>query len=235
MKKFIHSIILIIKATLQLKKYNIGIYILLRFILDIVFIYIVNKIKYKKIKIIFYNHYKKKLNISFDWFQNNAQIWFFFLKKFQLFNKKISILEIGSFEGLSINYYYKFLNKINVTAVDPLDKTTKYFKNFKRNTKNLKNFNFFNLNAKQFFKKKFNKKYDLIYIDSSHLYKDVFFEGKESLKLLNKGGILIFDDLLHSRENYEYKNVIGGIILFLNLVRNIKIHYIGHQLIIQKI
>ena len=238
-KKFINGIILIIKVTLQTKKYNIGFYILLKFILDIFFIYFVNIIKYKDKNKIFFNHCNNKINTSFNWFGSNAQIWFFFFKKFKLFSKKISILEIGSFEGLSIIYYYKFLKNINVTAVDSVDKKTEYFKNFKKNTKNLKNFIFFNINAKKFFKRNQQKKYDLIYIDSSHWYKDVLFEGKKSLKLLNEGGILIFDDLLYTRaikkKNYEYQNVIGGVILFLNWAKNIKILYVGHQVIIQKI
>ena len=237
--KFINGLVLIIKSTLQTKKYNIGTYIFFRFILDIFFIYFVNILKYKKIHKTFSSHYKKKYNITFDWFGNNAQIWFFFFKKFKLFKKKINILEIGSFEGLSIIFYYKFLKNINVTSVDSLSKKTKYFKNFKKNTKKLKNFIFFNITAKKFFKNKTKKKYDLIYIDSSHWYKDVLFEGIKSFKLLNKGGILIFDDLLYTRavrkKNYEYQNVIGGIILFLNWVKNIKVHYIGHQVIIEKI
>jgi len=36
------------------------------------------------------------------------------------------------------------------------------------------------------------------------------------------------------KKKYEYKNVIGGIILFLEWVKNAKIHYIGHQVIVQK-
>jgi hypothetical protein len=239
LKKFINGIILIIKSTSQTKQYKIGVYILLRFILDIFFIYFINIIKYRKINKIFFNHCNKKINTTFNWFGSNAQIWFYFFKKFKLLNKKINILEIGSFEGMSIIYYYKFLKNINVTSVDSLDKKTKYFKNFKNNTKKLKNFRFFNINAKQFFRKNKKKKYDLIYIDSSHWYKDVLFEGKKSYKLLNKEGILIFDDLLYTRavkkRNYEYQNVVGGVILFLDWAKKIKVHYIGHQVIIQKI
>ena len=238
-KKFISGLILITKSTLQTKKLRIGFYILIRFILDIFSIYLINVIKYKKINQIFFSHYNKNFNITFNWFGNNAQIWFYFFKKFKFFDKEISILEIGSFEGLSIIFYYKFLKNINVTSVDSLNKKTQYFKNFKKNTKKLKNFIFFNTNARKFFNNNSKKKYDLIYIDSSHWYKDVLFEGKKSFKLLNKGGILIFDDLLYTRaikkKNYEYQNVIGGVIFFLNWAKNTKVHYIGHQVIIEKI
>jgi hypothetical protein len=110
--KFINALILIIKSTSQTKKYSIGIYILLRFILDIFSIYLINIIKYNEINKIFFNHCNKKIKITFNWFGNNAQIWFFFFKKFKLFNKKLNILEIGSFEGLSIIYYYKFLKNV---------------------------------------------------------------------------------------------------------------------------
>lgn len=237
-KKFINGIILILNSTIQTGKYKIGTYILLRFIVDIFFVYFVNIIKFKNIKKKFFNYCNNKFIFTRNWFGNNAQIWFFFFSKFKLINKNINILEIGSFEGLSIIFYYKFLKKINVTAIDSLNKKSQFFKNFKKNTKNLKNFNFFNIPAKKFFNFNTKKKYDLIYIDSSHWYKDVLFEGKKSFKLLNYGGILIFDDLLYTiacrKKKYEYKNVIGGIILFLEWVKNAKIHYIGHQVIVQK-
>ena len=78
LRKFLNGLILIIRSSLQIKKYNIGVFIIIRFILDIFFIYLVNIIKYKKIKNIFFNHYNKKFYITYNWFGNNAQIWFFF-------------------------------------------------------------------------------------------------------------------------------------------------------------
>lgn len=126
-KKFINGIILIFNSTIQTGKYKIGTYILLRFILDIFFVYFVNVVKFKKIKRKFYNYYNNKFAITSNWFGNNAQIWFFFFSKLKLINKNINILEIGSFEGLSIIFYYKFLKKINVTSVDFLNKKKSIF------------------------------------------------------------------------------------------------------------
>ena len=41
------------------------------------------------------------------------------------------------------------------------------------------------------------KKYDLIYVDGgSHHYNDVLKDANNSFKVLNKNGILIFDDFL---------------------------------------
>jgi SAM-dependent methyltransferase len=67
-----------------------------------------------------------------------------------------------------------------------------------------------------------NKKYDLIYIDASHEADDTFIDAYYAHKMLNKGGLLIFDDFgwkdpnrphpLHSPEL--------GIRMFFNMYEN---------------
>ena len=89
-KKFINGLILIIKSTLQTKKLRIGFYILIRFILDIFCVYLVNVIKYKKINQIFFSHYNKNFTITYNWFGNNAQIWFYFFKNLNYLIKKLA-------------------------------------------------------------------------------------------------------------------------------------------------
>ncbi len=233
---------LIIKSIIQTKKYKIGIWLYFRFHLDLTFIYFYNVFKYKTIKESYEKFCKKNLETSHNWFGNNAQILYYFFKKLKFFNNKISILEIGSFEGMSLLfYYYVFKNdKISVTSVDMLDKNSIFFKNFKKNTEKLKNFKFYNLKSNFFFKKKNKEKYDFIYIDGSHYYKDVMLDAKNSYRLLNKNGIIVFDDFVHdwtkknSDNHLEFHNVIGGVLFFLSSIKNFKILYVGHQVIIQK-
>ena len=121
-----------------------------------------------------------------------------------------------------------------------MEKNSISYKNFKFNSKKFINCNFYNLRSDSFFNKNLsNTKYDVVYIDGSHFYKDVLNDAMNSYKLLKKNGIIIFDDFLYIRQttrlkHAEYKNVIGGIIYFLSK-KKVKVIYVGHQVIIKKI
>lgn len=45
------------------------------------------------------------------------------------------------------------------------------------------------------------KNFDMIYVDGSHLYKDVYSDLYEAWKVLNKKGILMIDDWDHKKNN----------------------------------
>lgn len=248
MSKFIYYLIrylkgikLIIKASLQLKSYKIGVILLYKYFFHSVSIFLLRCILNRKIKKDFNKYIKKKLTLSFNWFGQNSQIWIHFFRKFNLEDKKINILEIGTFEGLSASFFLKYLKKSKLTAVDSLDKKTLFYKNFIKNKKKLKNFKFYNLSSSEFFKKNNKYKFDIIYVDGAHDKNSVFNDAKESFKILKKNGILIFDDMLYDYKNKNNKNkyiesdcVIGGILLFLSNFRNTEILYAGHQLIVRK-
>ena len=246
-KKFKDSIILIYKATVQSKKFNIGYYLILRFMFDVLFVNTINMIKFKKLDINFFKYVNKNYNITYNWFNGKTHIWFFFIKKFKFLNKNIKVLELGSFEGLSIVFlFYLFNKKLVIDSVDIINKNSKYYRNFLYNTKKINNLTFYNVWTKKFFNKKNNKKYNLIHIDASHYYRDVFFDAKKSFELLKKDGLMIFDDVVHNwtkkRPKYqghtEFHNVVGGVLLFLEYVKTkkykIKILYVGTILILQK-
>ena len=241
-RKYKNFNILIIKSILQTKKYKIGFWLLLRFNLDLYYIYFYNVLKFKEIHNSYKRYCRKNFKFSTDWFGNNAQIWFHFFKKLKFFELKLNILEIGSFEGSSLLFYYYIfkIKNINVTSVDMMDKKSFIFKNFKKNTKNLKSLKFYNMKSSTFFKKKIREKYDFVFIDGSHYYKDVILDAKHSFRLLRKGGIIIFDDFVYNwtkkklDKTPEFHNVIGGVLFFLSSLKNFKILYVGHQVIIQK-
>ena len=231
---------LIIKSTFQTRIFRIGLYLLFRFYNDILFIFLINKIRYNKINYSFKKYCDRNFKLSYNWFGSNAQIWFFVFKKFNILKKKLNILEIGTFEGRSAAFYYKYLNVNLLTTVDFMDKKSTSFKNFKFNSKKFINCNFYNLKSNDFFYKNKSKiRYDLVYIDGSHYYKDVLNDAINSFKLLKKNGLIIFDDFLYIRQTTrlkhpEYKNVIGGILYFLKK-KKVKIIYVGHQVIIKKL
>ena len=81
-----------------------------------------------------------------------------------------------------------------------------------------------------------NEKYDLIYIDGSHVYSDVLNDANSAINLLNKNGILIFDDFLWMHYPKINDNPMGAIKKFLESnIKNLKILSISHQIIFQKI
>ena len=192
------------------------------------------KFKNKNITNDFFNH-TKKFRLSHNYFKHNPAIWYEIFKKNNLLNKDINILEIGSFEGMSVLFFDKYLKVKNLYSVDLLKND-----NFIYNIRNLKNINFFNMKSDDFFKKKLDIDFDIIYVDGSHYSIDVFNDLINSDLLLKKGGILIIDDLLLDfsirKKGYKfYEEVMGGIFLFLKEKVNYKFLYTGHQLIIKKI
>ena len=105
----------------------------------------------------------------------------------------------------------------------------------------MRNFQFYNISSDNFFKKYKNELFDIIYIDGGHDRIDVISDGKNSFKILKRGGILIFDDFLYEynnkkkiRKKIESDFVIGGILLFLSKFEKIEILYVGHQIILRK-
>ena len=231
---------LILKSTFQTKLFKIGIYLLLRFYNVNFFIFLLNKIKYNKIGNSFNEFCIENYKFTYNWFGSNPQIWFYIFKRFNFFDQKLNILEIGTFEGRSAAFFYKYLNIKKLITVDLMEKNSKEYLNFEYNSKKFINCNFYNLKSNIFFKEiKLNKEFDIIYIDGSHYYEDVLNDAICSYKVLKSGGIIIFDDFLYTRQTKRFKrpefmNVIGGILYFLNQ-KKLKIIYVGHQVIVQKI
>ena len=242
--RYLKGIKLIIKASLQLKKYKVGTFLLYKYSIQSISIFLVRLVVNRKIAKDFDQYVKRELSLSFNWFGQNSQIWIHFFKKYNLERKKINILEIGTFEGLSVSFFLRYLKKSKLVAVDSLNRNTLFYKNFKKNKKKIRSFKFYNISSNIFFKRYKKDKFDIIYVDGAHDCKNVINDGKNSFKILKKGGILIFDDLLYeyeNRDNIKIKKkriesdfVVGGILLFLSRFKDVDILYAGHQLILRK-
>jgi len=131
-------------------------------------------------------------------------------------NKKIDILEIGTFNGNFSNFISKLYNESHITTID-LDESDNQFINtygreekekldefLKLRNENLsrKNINFIKLNSLNI-KKYFNqKKFDLIWVDGDHLNPQVSIDIVNSLDLLNNDGIICTDDVIL---DYKFK------------------------------
>jgi hypothetical protein len=156
-------------------------------------------------------------------------------------NKKnlsnLRILEIGSFEGYSVNIFNKIFTQPEIYCVDPWIPYSEHpnldfnqiEKNFDANTVNL-NVKKFKMFSSDFFKNN-TKNFDLIYIDGSHMSDDVFFDAMESFKILNKNGILFFDDFF-GHLIFDNNQPIDGVVRFLNTINtnSLKLIFINSQI-----
>ena len=156
---------------------------------------------------------KSQLNsLNFQYY-NPRLSWHYhlFLGLKQYFgNKKINILEIGTFDGNFSNFISKVYDESHITTID-LDESENQFINtygreekekldkfLKLRNKNLnrKNINFIKLNSLNI-KKYFNeKKFDLIWVDGDHLNPQVTIDIINSLDLLSSDGIICTDDVI---------------------------------------
>jgi len=77
--------------------------------------------------------------------------------------------------------------------------------------------------------------FDFIYIDGSHIAKDVLTDACMSWPLLKKGGIMVFDDYLWgdmTKPNHVPKPAIDA---FVNIfIEELKVTHVGYQFIVRK-
>ena len=152
------------------------------------------------------NLLKNKL-ISYDWFSKHC---FYFYWNIRKIKKNFKYLEIGVFEGNSFLFVINQFNPSISYAVDPwinsddkytAEKFTHDMKRIERNFDyNLAEFNNDYKKIKQKSENFFliNKEiFDVIYIDGNHTYPSVLSDAINAWKILNKNGILIFDDYFY--------------------------------------
>ena len=104
--KFLRGIKLIILNSIYYKSKILGIKFLFFLMLNSFNKYLYLKIKNKNIINDFFNLIKN-YKFSKNYFKHNPPIWFEIFRKNFLFEKKVNILEIGTFEGM----YYLFFEK----------------------------------------------------------------------------------------------------------------------------
>ena len=193
-----------------------------------------------------FKKFLSKKNFSNYWFLNNFDIFHYFLPTNK--NKKFKYLEIGSWEGLSALNILFFFKNVDAKFIDLWDapnfNSLPLTNNFKKIEKN------FNYNLKKFknFKKikkdssialrellKNKNKFDYIYVDGAHTGEDVLSDAIESFKVLNKNGIVFFDDAMHKFNNKIKYQVFEGLKYFLKMFENeIEILYLRNILVIRK-
>lgn len=145
-----------------------------------------------------------------------------FLNKFK--DKKTKVLQIGAYEGRwTLWALHNILTHPDciITDIDPWTTEEEYLKNKVLSPLNVVKERYFKNIDKCPYKNKvvsidgkseeelpkINDEFDLIYIDGSHLAKNVSVDAEESWRLCKSGGIILFDDYLwNMQDGYEPKN-----------------------------
>ena len=196
------------------------------------------------VHVIILNYFKKKrsknlpewnktlLNRKYQFTMNNITQSIHLIDdiKIKLNNKKIKIVILGCFEGMSTIF---FLNNFNVKKIYCIDIWDVNFYKKSKGKPNLGAEYFFNNNLKYynnvikiksttqfFFKKKIIFSADIVYTDASQYYLDVFNDARNSWNILNKGGYLIFNSLLWRSSKKLRHYTLAGVNMFLNYIRN---------------
>ena len=133
--------------------------------------------------------------------------------------KNISYLEIGSFEGISAYFIYKFFENKSIHCVDTWQGSNEHGKdtNFKdvefkfdNNLKNIENLYKYKNTSDVFFDNNQNF-FDIIYIDGLHEYSQVKKDLNNALKCLKEDGIIICDDYFWNTDGDKMEIPISAI------------------------
>ena len=133
--------------------------------------------------------------------------WIKVFQREQLRNKKLDILEIGSWEGRSTIFFLHYFPGARITCVDTWKGSDEH-----STDENLKNIEvLFDSNVEQFRSRvekikgtslqffgnsDLTEKYDLVYVDGSHHADDVMCDILNGFRCLKPNGLMICDDYL---------------------------------------
>ena len=161
---------------------------------------------------LFHHYGSDKANIFIKTKEKGHGYSIFYEKKLSDYkNKKINILEIGSYSGASAAAFTKYFSDVNIFCFDL------NISNFKYKSKNIHVFGLDIKNEKKVkealnsITKKFNiREFDIIIDDGSHNLDDILIGIKFFFGLLKKNGLFIIEDFKYPNY-YEYNNNIKHI------------------------
>lgn len=196
---------------------------------------------------------RTKFKFSERWFEGNIENW---TKLFgHLRKKKIKVLEIGAFEGASTTWILENLlenPESMLTTIDTfrgnvehqtpdrgLSELEKLFNENVQKTGKTQHLNVMkdkSYDALVKLNSQGSSQFDLIYIDGSHLARDVLSDAVLSWPLLMIGGFLAFDDYAWDYYREAYNNPRIAIDAFLaSYAQDIRIIHRYYQAIVQKV
>jgi FkbM family methyltransferase len=187
---------------------------------------------------------------SVDWTSNNFAVWAQVLESLRA--APIHVLEIGSWEGRSALFFLNYLCNCRITCVDTFagseehladpnwvtslpmieqrfDANLERFKSRLEKIKTTSQAALANLGIAK-------RRFDLVYVDGSHRASDVYTDAVLSWSLLNRKGLMIFDDYDYPLGREERDRPKSGIDAFLsNFINEYAVVAHGYQMIIRKL
>jgi predicted O-methyltransferase YrrM len=192
-------------------------------------------------KYFFYKQALIALNTENLWVENNLNCFLNLFDEYDEYKeKKINVLELGSYQGASAFLFLTLLKNSKITCVDSFTDEI----NYRLFEKNLQSFleNRVTINKSStlsFFSKQMKKNfYDIIYVDAGHGYSDFTIDIHCSFDQATNGGIVIFDDYEWQEKNFMTmdKNVRLAINDFLNRAKGCyEVLHHGYIVILKKI
>tara|TARA_Y100000996_G_C22353601_1_gene573878 strand:- start:67 stop:699 length:633 start_codon:yes stop_codon:yes gene_type:complete len=208
----------------------------------------------------------EKYKLTQKWNEHTYKSWetFFNGKRkndYQYTDKIKNVLEVGSFEGATsmwlcdnvlksgctydiIESFGGSIDKQKITSEDDLNKHYKFYdgveKNLRHNISHHSNINFriYKGFSQSILPKLYDldNKYDLIFIDASHQSDDTFVDGYYCHKMLNKDGLIIFDDYgwTFPKAKFKYEIPKFGIDFFFEMYAHEYLQAGGYQKFGQK-
>jgi len=188
--------------------------------------------------------------LTTDWTSRNYRLWADILASRR--QEPLRILEIGSWEGRSALFFLNYLPEAKIVCVDTFAGAVEHrswpiWQRIRQLNGIEKRFDY-NLAplARRMEKRKEKslvalgklgiegRRFDLVYVDGSHLAIDVYRDGTLAWPLVDPGGIVIFDDYRRMRgPEKDWPGV--GIDAFLEAIKDSHERlFAGHQMIIRK-
>lgn len=189
------------------------------------------------------------MNFTKDWFSVNAPVWEHYVAKF---NPK-KVLEVGCYEGRATTFLIERCPDASFTCIDTwegavdlsLDMMSGVEKRFDKNTaavlKGGQSLTKLKMKSRKALPVLLSqgKRFDFIYVDGSHTAPDVLSDAVDCFRLLDEGGVLIFDDYVWYMEKPGQQDSLNmpkpAIDAFVNLYqRKLKLLHISNQLALIK-
>lgn len=186
--------------------------------------------------------YKNNYQFSEDWFTPNIPVWKHTLKKLAK-KKHIKALEVGTFEGRSALWLLENIlthETSSLICIDTYPETLTHAQGIFENNLKIGKFEnrveLFVKDSLELLPQLESQKFDLIYLDGHHEGDLIFKESELCWPLLNRSGILIFDDYLWPAIHHVGQSPKDGVDSFLKKrASKIKILHQNYQVIVKKI
>lgn len=198
------------------------------------------KIRFKNESILFHQRIQGKKFSQF-WFLDHYPVWVYIFKRTDF--KPKTILEIGSWEGLSTLFLTEHFPDAQLICVDtwegseenaevPAHLLGRFQSNLSAHSERITPFLG---KSREYFSSVSKTTFDLVFIDGSHESKDVALDGREAWGNLNIGGVMIFDDYFWNYYDDVARNPMSAVNEFVaRFSKEVEILHVGYQVFLKK-